>query len=182
MPSYWRLTTLDTFTGQDWVSTNSYRSFSGQLPGAQAVPPGTRKVQQTFKVQALDSVWLPDAFTPVAVYGVRHVSYDPVSDSLITSHPTSNGLTYTVESYQYLADLSPADLRKAPPVVDHQRPQTLRSAPQVGAGGCHRFGQADYEGADDRVRQSPGPAELLPGSQGSPTTPTPLTTDTAPPR
>ncbi len=114
--SYWRLTSLDTFTGQDWVSTNSYRSFSGQLPDSQTVPPGTRSIKQTFQVQTLDSVWLPDAFTPVAVSGVRHVSYDPVSGSLITSHPTSNGLTYTVTSYQYLSDLSPAQLEKAPPV------------------------------------------------------------------
>ncbi len=116
VPSYWRLTSLDTFTGQDWVSTNSYRSFSSQLPGAQAVPPGTRTVRQTFQVQALDSVWLPDSFTPVAVSGVRHVSYDPVSGSLITSRPTSNGLTYTVTSYQFLSDLNPAKLEKAPAV------------------------------------------------------------------
>ncbi len=115
--SYWRLTSLDTFTGQDWISTNSYRSFGSQLPGIQAVPPGTRVVQEHFQVQGLGSVWLPDAFTPVAVSGVRHVSYDPVSGSLITSHSTSNGLRYSVESYQYLSDLSPAKLRTAPPVV-----------------------------------------------------------------
>jgi transglutaminase-like putative cysteine protease len=117
VPSYWRLTSLDTFTGQDWVSTNSYRTFSEDLPGAQAVPPGTRTVRQTFQVQALDSVWLPDSFTPVAVSGVRHVSYDPVSGSLITSRPTSNGLTYTVTSYQFLSALNPAKLEKAPPVA-----------------------------------------------------------------
>ncbi len=116
VPSYWRLTSLDTFNGQDWVSTNSYRSFSDQLPGAQAVPPGTRTVRQTFQVQGLDSVWLPDSFTPVAVSGVRHVSYDPVSGSLITSRPTSNGLTYTVTSYQFLSDLNPAKLKRAPAV------------------------------------------------------------------
>jgi transglutaminase-like putative cysteine protease len=117
VPSYWRLTSLDTFNGQDWVSTNSYRSFSNQLPGVQAVPPGTRTVRQTFQVQALDSVWLPDSFTPVAVSGVRHVSYDPVSGSLITSRPTSNGLTYTVTSYQFLSDLNAATLEKAQPVA-----------------------------------------------------------------
>jgi transglutaminase-like putative cysteine protease len=117
VPSYWRLTSLDTFNGQDWVSTNSYRSFSGPLPGAQAVPPGTRTVRQKFQVQGLNSVWLPDSFTPVAVSGVRHVSYDPVSGSIITSHPTSNGLTYTVTAYQFLSDLNPAELKKAPAVA-----------------------------------------------------------------
>jgi transglutaminase-like putative cysteine protease len=83
-------------------------------------------------VQDLDSVWLPDAFTPLAVSGVRNVSYDPASDSLITSHATSNGLSYTVDSYQYLSTLSVADLQKAPPLTitsslrrDLQLPSTV---------------------------------------------------------
>ncbi|HEY3810956.1 MAG TPA: DUF3488 and transglutaminase-like domain-containing protein, partial [Acidimicrobiales bacterium] len=117
VPSYWRLTSLDTFTGQDWVSTNSYRSFGNRLPGIQAVPPGTRVVQENFTVQQLDSVWLPDAFTPVAVSGVRNVSYDPTSGSLITSHSTSDGLAYSVDAYQFLSNLDPAQLQSAPPVT-----------------------------------------------------------------
>ncbi|MGH9116271.1 MAG: transglutaminaseTgpA domain-containing protein, partial [Acidimicrobiales bacterium] len=116
VPSYWRLTSLDTFTGQDWTATNSYRSFRSRLPGARAAPPGARTVVENFEIQNLDSVWLPDAFTPLSVHGVRGVSYDPVSSSLITSAPTSNGLDYTVESYQYLSTLSGAELAAAPPV------------------------------------------------------------------
>jgi transglutaminase-like putative cysteine protease len=114
--SYWRLTSLDTFTGQDWISTNSYRSFGKSLPGIQAVPPGTRLVQEQFLVQQLGSVWLPDAFTPLSVSGVKGVSYDPTSGSLITSKATSDGLAYTVTSYQYLSSLDPAQLQSAPPV------------------------------------------------------------------
>jgi transglutaminase-like putative cysteine protease len=117
VPSYWRLTSLDTFTGEDWVSTDSYRGFGARLPGVQAVPPGTRLIKEQFQIQQLDSVWLPDAFTPVSVTGVRHVSYDPVSGSLITSKATSNGLDYTVESYQYLSTLHAANLENAPPVT-----------------------------------------------------------------
>jgi transglutaminase-like putative cysteine protease len=117
VPSYWRLTSLDTFTGQDWISTNSYRSFGPHLPGIQAVPPGTRVVHEQFVIQQLDSVWLPDAFTPVAVTGVRNVSYDPMSGSLITSHSTSDGLSYTVDSYQYLSTLNAAEIQAAPPVT-----------------------------------------------------------------
>ena len=114
--SYWRLTSLDTFTGQDWISTNSYRSFGQRLPGSQAVPPGTRIVHQQFTIEQLDSVWLPDAFTPVAVTGVSNVNYDPSSGSLITSHSTSDGLTYSVDSYQYLSTLDVAQLQAAPAV------------------------------------------------------------------
>jgi transglutaminase-like putative cysteine protease len=117
VPSYWRLTSLDTFTGQDWISTNSYRSFGAALPGTQAVPAGTRVVQEQFQIQQLGSVWLPDAFTPVAVTGVRNVSYDPTSGSLITSHPTSDGLAYSVTSYQYLSALAPAQVQSAPSIV-----------------------------------------------------------------
>lgn len=114
--SYWRLTSLDTFTGQAWISTNSYKGFSGRLPGVNAEPPGTRTVSQTFHIQSLESVWLPAAFTPLSVKGVRDVDYDPNSSSLITSHKTSDGLTYTVTSYQYLSTLDPARLRAAPPL------------------------------------------------------------------
>jgi transglutaminase-like putative cysteine protease len=117
VPSYWRLTSLDTFTGQDWISTNSYRSFGPHLPGIQAVPPGTRVVHDQFVIQQLDSVWLPDAFTPVAITGVRNVSYDPTSGSLITSHSTSDGLSYTVDSYQFLSTLNAAEIQAAPPVT-----------------------------------------------------------------
>jgi transglutaminase-like putative cysteine protease len=131
VPSYWRLTSLDTFTGQDWVSTNSYRSFGTRLPGVQAVPAGTRIVHENFSVQQLDSVWLPDAFTPLAVAGVHSVSYDAVSGSLITSHSTSDGMTYSVDSYQYLSSLDPAQLKAAPPVTPTS---TVRHYLQLPAG------------------------------------------------
>lgn len=113
--SYWRLTSLDTFNGEEWSSINSYRGLGTRLPGVQAVPPKTRVEKESFTIQQLDSVWLPDAFTPVSVTGVKGVSYDPSSGSLITSRPTANGLTYSVDSYQYLSSLSAADLRAAPP-------------------------------------------------------------------
>ncbi|HUE58959.1 MAG TPA: DUF3488 and transglutaminase-like domain-containing protein, partial [Acidimicrobiales bacterium] len=114
--SYWRLTSLDTFTGVAWVSTNSYRGFGSRLPGVAAVPPGTRTVQEQFRVQGLESVWLPAAFTPVSVVGVKSVGYDSTSSSLITSRKTSDGLNYTVTSYQYLSTLDPSQLESAPSV------------------------------------------------------------------
>ena len=87
--------------------TDSYRSFGPRLPetGGSARNPGR---PPAVRGQQLDSVWLPDAFTPVAVTGVRNVNYDPSSGSLITSHSTSDGLTYSVDSYQYLSTLDVA--------------------------------------------------------------------------
>ena len=117
-PSYWRLTSLDNFNGSTWTATGAYRSFSTQLPGLQSARPGTRTVRATFQIQQLDSVWLPEQLNPVAVEGVHHVSYDPSSGSLLTSGSTSNGLSYSVTSLQYLDTLSPAALEAAPPVGD----------------------------------------------------------------
>jgi transglutaminase-like putative cysteine protease len=116
VPSYWRLTSLDTFTGQAWVATNSYKSFAGRLPGAASEPAHTRTVTDHFHIQNLESVWLPAAFTPLSVRGVKGVEYDPASSSLITSQRTSDGLDYSVTSYQYLSTLDPAQLRAAPPL------------------------------------------------------------------
>ncbi len=115
--SYWRLTSLDTFTGQDWISTNSYRSFGDQLPGSRRcrLTPGPSR--SSFRCRGWDRCGCPTPSPRCPSPGVRHVSYDPVSGSLITSHPTSDGLDYTVESYQYLSDLSPAQLNSAPPVA-----------------------------------------------------------------
>ncbi len=118
VPSYWRLTSLNTFNGETWTSTGAYRSFGQRLPGTASPTPGARPVRATFQIQQLDSVWLPEQFNPVSVQGVHHVSYDPGSGSLITSSATSNGLSYTVGSVQYLDTLTPAALEAAPPVGD----------------------------------------------------------------
>jgi transglutaminase-like putative cysteine protease len=131
VPSYWRLTSLDTFTGEAWIATNSYRGFGSRLPGVSAVPAGTRTVQEQFHVEALESVWLPVAFTPVSVTGVHGVGYDPTSSSLITSHKTSDGLNYTVTSYQYLSTLDPAQLDAAPPLKNDAFVSHYLSLPQT---------------------------------------------------
>lgn len=114
VPSYWRLTSLDTFDGTTWTSTGSYGGFGTRLPGVP--PPGTavRSVRAKFQIQSLDSVWLPAQFDPVSVTGVRHVSYDPQSNSLLTSKSTANGLDYSVTSYQYLDTVTASGLEAAP--------------------------------------------------------------------
>ena len=47
VPSYWRLTSLDSYTGSTWTSQGSYKAFHSNLPGTR--PLGTRQVQ--------DSAW-----------------------------------------------------------------------------------------------------------------------------
>ncbi|MGC8511465.1 MAG: transglutaminaseTgpA domain-containing protein [Acidimicrobiales bacterium] len=113
--SYWQLTTLDSFDGTTWSSEGSYSGFSSRLPGVGNVPSGVQVEKATFTIQNLDSVWLPDQFNPVSVQGAKGVSYDPGNDSLLVAGSTSNGMSYTVTSYRYLADLSAAELASAAP-------------------------------------------------------------------
>ena len=128
VPSYWRLTALNTFNGVTWTSSGSYSSFGTRLPGVPSQAKGVRTVEATFTVQNLQSVWLPEQFNPVEVRGARRVSFDPGSDSLLSAAATVSGETYTVTSYQVLADLSAAALRQAPPVSD---PADTQLPPEV---------------------------------------------------
>ena len=69
-PSYWRLTSLDSFDGSQWTSTGSYRSIGRRLPGSPPANTAVKTAVATFNIQQLDSVWLPVAkshsFLPVA--------------------------------------------------------------------------------------------------------------------
>ncbi len=131
VPSYWLLTTLDVYSGGTWQAGRaSYSSFGHRLPGAgTSVPRGTRQVRQTFHIQALDSPWLPAAFDPVAVSGVRDVQYNPGTGSLLTKHATADGLTYTVTSLQALGTLSSKNLESAPAPTARQIPPGSLSLP-----------------------------------------------------
>jgi transglutaminase-like putative cysteine protease len=177
VPSYWRLTSLDNFNGQTWTSTGSYRSFHSRLPGTSQIPPGTRTVQQSFQIEDLDSVWLPDAFTPVMVQGVRGVSYDANTGSLITSHQTSNGIAYTVTSYQYLSTLSAADLEAAPALTNLSSlksdlqlpssvsPRVLALAKEITAGKSSEYTKA--LALQDFFQSPPFTYSLNPATDGS---------------
>ena len=152
--SYWRLTVLDNFTGDTWTASSSYGGFGTDLPGSGGVPPGTRTVVEQFHIQNLDSPWLPVAFNPVSVVGVHDVSYDPSSDSLITSKSTSDGLNYQVTSYQYLSTVNTADLEGAPKLQSSSslakytalpsnvNPQVIALARQITAGKTTEYDKA----------------------------------------
>ena len=82
--SYWRLTALDTFNGNIWASNESYKSVGAKLPGAGRAVPGPQS-QQQFTIATLDSIWLPAAYEPVRIDGIKDVSYNQDSASLISS-------------------------------------------------------------------------------------------------
>lgn len=107
-PAYWRLTSLDSFDGNVWSSSDAYQSVTGSaLP---AVPTGapTNPVVQNFHISNLDSAWLPAAYQPIQLTGGRGTSYDSASGSIIGASATSDGLSYQVTSR--VPQLTPAVL------------------------------------------------------------------------
>jgi transglutaminase-like putative cysteine protease len=120
-PSYLRITALSTFSGSGWSLDDTYRPAHGDLPasdpGPLAVPadvgPATT-VTATVHVSTLQSLWLPAPYRPVRVSGVGGVSYSADAASIITSKPTSDGLTYTVTSS--VPEPLPATLEASAPV------------------------------------------------------------------
>ena len=110
--SYWRLTALETFDGRIWSSNRKYRRAEGHLGSSvsEADKP-TTTVDQTFEITALDSIWLPAAFRPVAINGTS-ARYDSESGSLLTEAKNAIGQKYTVSSD--VPTLDAALLRTAP--------------------------------------------------------------------
>jgi transglutaminase-like putative cysteine protease len=100
-PSYWRLTALDEFDGTIWRSSYGTDDADGELPAAVESGVDTQQVTQTVTIIALNSVWLPAAYEPVALDPGDHpVGWDGDSSTLIVDRdvPTSDGFTYEVTS------------------------------------------------------------------------------------
>ncbi len=100
-PSYWRLTALDEFDGQIWRSSYGTDDADGELPAAVETGVATEQVTQAVTIIALNSVWLPAAYQPVALDpGDNPVGWDADSSTLIVDRdvPTSDGFTYDVTS------------------------------------------------------------------------------------
>jgi transglutaminase-like putative cysteine protease len=114
-PAYWRITALDKFDGKIWSSVGTYKPAGGSLPNGVRTRAPTNSVTQKFSISGLSSIWLPAAFRPTHLDGIKNVRYDSESASLLTDADTSNGLTYRVESA--LPQLTPTELGTAPPVL-----------------------------------------------------------------
>jgi transglutaminase-like putative cysteine protease len=103
--AYWRLTSLDRFDGEIWSSEGSYKKLGTALGNDEPTPSGD-PVLQAFAVSQLTSIWLPAAYEARRVEGLKALSYNPDSASVITDKPTTDGITYQVESLipRYTAD------------------------------------------------------------------------------
>ncbi len=131
VPSYWRLTSLNQFDGELWQSTGSYGGFGSRLPGAPPAGTAVRTARATFQIQQLASDWLPAQFNPVSVRGVRGVTYDPSTESLLAPSATEPSLQYSVTSYQRLDTLTATQLSSAPPLAKDQTVEANLQLPPI---------------------------------------------------
>ena len=162
-PSYWRITALDAFDGQIWSSSGNYVGVDGRLPSTPDPAPGAARLSQHFRIGALDQIWLPAAFEPVAVHSPdADVDWDGDSSSLVvgTGRETSDGLEYDVLSI--LPRLNPDDLSVGTAGLDTEflarftrLPETTGPIARALRGGSRRRG-------DRRLRTGPRAAELVP--------------------
>jgi transglutaminase-like putative cysteine protease len=95
--AYWRLTSLDRYDSEIWSSEGSYKKLGTDLDNDAPVPNGT-PVLQAFAVSQLSSIWLPAAYEAQHIEGLKSLSYNPDSASIITDKPTTDGIVYQAES------------------------------------------------------------------------------------
>ena len=160
--SYWRLTSLDTYSGTEWTANDSYSPVHTTLPKDGASAKGV-KVEQDFTIRDLDSPWLPAAYQPESISGPdvkSGISYDPDSGSL--DHQPEH-LERPAVSRHLDAECRPAvaDPARRCPRRQSERPLPLplpQAAPHRRPGG--RPGPGGDGGQDDRIRQGHRPPEL----------------------
>ncbi|TMK89242.1 MAG: transglutaminase domain-containing protein [Actinobacteria bacterium] len=144
-PDYWRITALDKFDGKIWSSVGTYKPAGGSLPSGVRSRAPANSVTQRYAISGLSSIWLPAAFRPTHLDGIKKVRYDPESSSLLTDADTSNGLTYRVESA--LPQLTPQELGTAPPVLPQSIIDRYLSLPDGFPSGVARLAIQITQGA-----------------------------------
>ena len=114
-PEYWRETALDTFNGTDWNALSTYHSVGATLSEGSTPTVGGARVEQDFTITDLNAPWLPAAYRPVSVSGIKGITYDPQSGNLISDNNVLTGATYHVTSVVSQGDAESARLEAAPP-------------------------------------------------------------------
>ena len=121
-PAYWRMSGLSRFDGEFWGSEQLYANTAQALSG----PVSPDVFTQKFTIGALDSIWLPAAFEPVAYDGPGAL-YDAETGTLVTTHSATlePDFSYTVSSaldIPSLAGLVAADGDVPPDIAEKYLP------------------------------------------------------------
>ncbi|MDQ6949208.1 MAG: DUF3488 and transglutaminase-like domain-containing protein, partial [Actinomycetota bacterium] len=113
-PEYWRQTALDSFNGTDWNALSTYHAAGHQLDGGTTPTLGGQRIEQDFSINDLNAPWLPAAYRPVGVSGIKGITYDPQSGSLLSDSNSLAGVLYHVTSLVSSGDAEAARLGSAP--------------------------------------------------------------------
>jgi transglutaminase-like putative cysteine protease len=99
-PTYWRLTSLDAYNGNEWVLEARPRDLrAGEVPAPK--PPAIGDLlEQNYRLTSLLSPWLPAAYAATSVDSSAAVQVDEGSQTLLLRDKTQPGLEYTVTSRQ----------------------------------------------------------------------------------
>jgi len=131
-PSYWRLTSLETFDGDIWKSSYSTDDANGELPRELDPASATESVHQTFNITQLRSVWLPAAFEPRAIDtgdDDQPADFDERSSTLLVDRrvDTSDGYSYDVDSA--VPHWTAEELQAASPEIPEEIADVFRQLP-----------------------------------------------------
>jgi transglutaminase-like putative cysteine protease len=96
-PSYWRLTSLDSFDGTVWSASDEVYSRCS-APSTPA-PPHSVKVSETITISGLAEPWLPVAYQARCPTGPATVQYNADTASFYLPGGTQPGQVYTTQSY-----------------------------------------------------------------------------------
>lgn len=99
--AYWRLMSLERFTGQEWRSAGEFSGASGDLPHDNHTDGRRSTNRQTFRLESTGEVWVPAAFEVSKVgSSTAKLRWDPAAGALIvdSATPTADGLVYSVTS------------------------------------------------------------------------------------
>jgi transglutaminase-like putative cysteine protease len=108
----WRLTVLDRFEGNQWVSTSTFHRIGGTIAGDETSPGNAARVRQRVTVAGLDGWFLPAATRPVEVT-VPGLATDD-DGVLVVPADRRRPASYTVVSA--VPSVDPAEVAAAVPV------------------------------------------------------------------
>jgi transglutaminase-like putative cysteine protease len=112
--SYWRLTALDRFNGTTWTSgpQRPELKLGERQITAQGTSARSTLVTQQFEIHNLSGPWVPAAFEPVRVEGLRGIGADPTTRTVIILNDMRGGTDYSVRSR--IPTMSFEELDRAP--------------------------------------------------------------------
>ena len=162
-PSYWRLTSLETFDGDIWKSAYSTDDANGELPALDPAG-GARTVHQTFNITQLRSVWLPAAFEPRAIDtgdDEQPADFDERSSTLLVDRRVDYVRRLLLRRGLGHPALDGRELQAASRDPERHRRRLPRAAVQLPPAGDGR-GAEGHRRRQHPLRQGPTAAGLLP--------------------